>query len=122
MQYSGAHNPLYIISNNNGNSEIKEIKADPMPVGIHFLGDKSFTNHEVQLEIGDTFYIFSDGFIDQIGGENNHRFTSERFKKLLVTIYDQPLYEQKEILEKTLKDWMGAHPQTDDILVIGVRV
>ena len=122
MQYSGAHNPLYIISNNNGNSEIKEITADPMPVGIHFLGDKSFTNHEVQLEIGDTFYIFSDGFIDQIGGENNHRFTSERFKKLLVTIYDQPLYEQKEILEKTLKDWMGANPQTDDILVIGARV
>jgi serine phosphatase RsbU (regulator of sigma subunit)/lipopolysaccharide biosynthesis regulator YciM len=122
MQYSGAHNPLYIISNNNGNPEIKEIKADPMPVGIHFLGDKSFTNHEVQLDIGDTFYIFSDGFIDQIGGENNHRFTSERFKKLLVTIYDQPLYEQKEILEKTLKDWMGAHPQTDDILVIGARV
>jgi serine phosphatase RsbU (regulator of sigma subunit) len=122
MQYSGAHNPLYIISNNNGNSEIKEIKADSMPVGIHFLGDKSFTNHEVQLEIGDTFYIFSDGFIDQIGGENNHRFTSERFKKLLVTIYDQPLYEQKEILEKTLKDWMGAHPQTDDILIIGARV
>jgi serine phosphatase RsbU (regulator of sigma subunit)/Tfp pilus assembly protein PilF len=122
MQFSGAHNPLYIISNNNGNSEIKEIKADPMPVGIHFLGDKSFTNHEVQLEIGDTFYIFSDGFIDQIGGENNHRFTSERFKKLLVTIYDRPLYEQKEILEKTLKDWMGAHPQTDDILVIGARV
>jgi len=122
MQYSGAHNPLYIISNNNGNSEIKEIKADPMPVGIHFLGDKSFTNHEVQLEIGDTFYIFSDGFIDQIGGENDHRFTSERFKKLLLTIYDQPLYEQKEILEKTLKDWMGEHPQTDDILVIGARV
>jgi len=122
MQFSGAHNPLYIISNNNGNSEIKEIKADPMPVGIHFLGDKSFTNHEVQLEIGDTFYIFSDGFIDQIGGENNHRFTSERFKKLLVTIYDRPLYEQKEILEKTLKDWMGGHPQTDDILVIGARV
>lgn len=122
MQYSGAHNPLYIISNNNGNSKIKEIKADSMPVGIHFLGDKSFTNHEVQLEIGDTFYIFSDGFIDQIGGENNHRFTSERFKKLLLTIYDQPLYEQKEILEKTLKDWMGENSQRDDILVIGVRV
>jgi serine phosphatase RsbU (regulator of sigma subunit)/Tfp pilus assembly protein PilF len=122
MQYSGAHNPLYIISDNNGNSEIREIKADPMPVGIHFLGDKSFTNHEVQLEIGDTFYIFSDGFMDQIGGENDHRFSSDRFKKLLLEIYDQPLYEQKEILEKTLKDWMGTQSQTDDILVIGVRV
>lgn len=122
MQYSGAHNPLYIISNINANPEIREIKGDPMPVGIHFVSDKSFTNHEVHLEIGDTFYIFSDGFADQIGGENNHRFTSERFKEVLLTICDQPLYEQKEILEKTLKEWMGGHAQTDDILIIGARV
>ena len=122
MQYSGANNPIYIISNNSGESVFKEIKADPMPVGVHFSSDKSFTNHEVQLEIGDTFYIFSDGYIDQIGGNNNHRFTSEKFKKLLLDIHDQPMYEQKEILEATLKDWMGVHAQRDDILVIGARV
>ena len=122
MQYSGANNPIYIISNNNGESVFKEIKADPMPVGVHFSSDKSFTNHEIQLEIGDTFYIFSDGFVDQIGGNNNHRFTSEKFKKLLLDIHDQPMYEQKEILEETLKDWMGEHSQRDDILVIGARV
>jgi serine phosphatase RsbU (regulator of sigma subunit)/Tfp pilus assembly protein PilF len=122
MQYSGAYNPLYIISKNNGKSVFKEIKADPMPVGVHFSGDKSFTNHEIQLEIGDTFYIFSDGFVDQIGGDDNHRFTSEKFKKLLFDIHDQPMYEQKETLEQTLKDWMGEHSQRDDILVIGVRV
>jgi serine phosphatase RsbU (regulator of sigma subunit) len=122
MQYSGAHNPLYIISNNNGESVFKEIKADPMPVGVHFSSDKSFTNHEIQLEIGDTFYIFSDGFVDQIGGDRNHRFTSEKFKKLLFDIHDQPMYEQKEILEQTLKDWMGMYAQRDDILVIGARV
>ena len=122
MQYSGANNPIYIISNNSGESVFKEIKADPMPVGVHFSSDKSFTNHEVQLEIGDTFYIFSDGFIDQIGGDRDHRFTSEKFKKLLLDIHDQPMYEQKEILEATLKDWMGVHAQRDDILVIGARV
>jgi serine phosphatase RsbU (regulator of sigma subunit) len=122
MQYSGAHNPLYIISNKNGESVFKEIKADPMPVGVHFLSDKSFTNYEIQLEIGDTFYIFSDGFVDQIGGDRNHRFTSEKFKELLLEIHNQPMYEQKEILEETLKDWMGVHAQRDDILVIGARV
>jgi serine phosphatase RsbU (regulator of sigma subunit) len=122
MQYSGANNPLYIISNNNGESVFKEIKADPMPVGVHFSSDKSFTNHEIQLEIGDTFYIFSDGFVDQIGGNNNHRFTSEKFKKLLLDIHYQPMYEQKEILEETLIDWMGVNSQRDDILVIGARV
>ena len=121
LQYSGAHNPLYLITNDNGEPELKEIKADPMPVGVHFSSDKSFTNHEIQLRFGDTFYIFSDGFADQIGGSNNHRFTSERLKKLLLDIHENPMYEQKEILEQTLKDWMGEHSQRDDILVIGVR-
>ena len=122
MQYSGAHNPLFIISNSIGEPVLKEIKADPMPVGMHFSSDKSFTNHEIKLEIGDTFYIFSDGFVDQIGGTNNHRFTNEKFKKLLLDIYDQPMCEQKEIMEQTLKNWMGDQPQRDDILVIGARV
>jgi serine phosphatase RsbU (regulator of sigma subunit) len=121
LQYSGAHNPLYIITNNNEEAVLKEIKADPMPVGVHFFSDKSFTNHEIQLNIGDAFYIFSDGFVDQNGGNNNHRFSSEKFKKLLLDIHDHPMYEQKEILEQTLKDWMGEHSQRDDILVIGVR-
>ena len=122
MQYAGAYSPLYIISNSNGEAEFKEIKADLMPVGVHFASDKPFTNHQVQLEIGDTFYISTDGFIDQMGGINNTRFSSRNFKKLLLEIYDQPMYEQKEILDQTLKDWMGEHPQRDDILVIGARI
>jgi len=122
LQYSGAHNPLYIITNNNEEAVLKEIKADPMPVGVHFFSDKSFTNHEIQLNIGDAFYIFSDGFVDQGGGADNSRFTSTKFKKLLLEIHDQPMAEQKEMLEKTLKEWMGEYPQRDDILVIGTRV
>ncbi len=47
MQYSGAHNPLLFISNNNGAPELKEFKADPMPVGVNFSSDKSFSNHEI---------------------------------------------------------------------------
>lgn len=122
MQYSGAYSPLYIISNNNGVPEFKEIKADQMPVGVHFSGDKSFTNHEIRLEIGDTFYISTDGLIDQTGGSNNTRFGSKTFKKLLLDIYDKPLFEQKEILNSRLNDWMGDNPQRDDILVIGARL
>lgn len=122
MQYSGAYNPLYIISNIEGKPVLREFKADMMPVGVHFSGDKSFTNHEIQLEIGDTLYLSTDGLIDQIGGSNNTRFGNKNFKKLLLEIYSQPLFEQKEILEQTLNDWMGEHPQRDDILVIGARV
>jgi len=122
MQYSGAHNPLFLMSNSNWEPELKEYKADPMPVGVHFSSDKSLSNHEIQLDIGDIFYIFSDGFIDQNGGTHNHKFTSEKFKELLFDIHDHPMYEQKEILEQTLKDWMGEQPQRDDILIIGARL
>ncbi|MCX6253679.1 MAG: SpoIIE family protein phosphatase [Bacteroidia bacterium] len=122
IQYSGAYNPLYIINNINGEAVLKEIKGDSMPVGVHFSSDKPFTNHEIKLEIGDTIYIFSDGFVDQIGGNDNTKFRSMNFKKLLLDIYERPMYEQKEILEQTLKDWMGMQPQRDDILIIGARV
>lgn len=122
MQYSGAYSPLYIISKNDVKLGIKEIKPDMMPVGVHFSSDISFTNHEIKLEIGDTFYLTTDGFPDQCGGSGNIKFGRENFKKLLLEIHDQPLYEQKEILDQTLNDWMGSHPQRDDILVIGARI
>ena len=122
MQFSGANNPLYIVRNNNGTTEFNEIAADPMPVGFYSSDEESFTNHTIQLFTGDTFYIFSDGYPDQNGGEKNHRFSSSKFKNLLIDIYKQPMEQQKTILELTLKEWMGAHCQRDDILVIGVRV
>ncbi len=122
MQYAGAFNPLYIISSTNGKPHLNEIKADMMPVGVHFLSDKSFTNHEIKLGIGDTFYIFTDGFIDQVGGTKNTRFGSKNFRKLLLKIFEQPLFEQKEILEKTFNEWKGDQAQRDDILVIGARI
>ena len=117
MQYSGAFNSLYLIRDVNGEPELKEIKADRMPVGFYHGKDKTFTNHEIQLEMSDTFYIFSDGFMDQIGGKDNKKYMSKNFKNLLLEIH-----EQKDILDKTLTDWMDGNPQMDDILVIGVRV
>ena len=122
MQFAGAFNPLYLIREINGKSELKEIKADRMPVGFHNEKDTPFTNHEIQLEIGDLLYIFSDGFSDQFGGKDNKKFKTENFKNLLLKNHEQSMIEQKEILDKTLNDWMGNHDQLDDILVIGVRI
>jgi serine phosphatase RsbU (regulator of sigma subunit) len=122
MQYSGANNPLYLIRDVEGNPELKEIKADHMPVGYYQGKDKTFNNHDMQLEMGDTFYIFSDGFMDQKGGKDNKKFMSKNFKNLLLEIHEQPMYDQKELLDKKLTDWMGSYSQMDDILVIGIRI
>ncbi len=122
MQYAGAFNSLYLIREEDGKAGLNEIKADRMPLGYHQGKDRAFANHDIQLEIGDTFYIFSDGYIDQKGGPDNKKFMSKKFKKLLLDIHEEPMFDQKNILEKTLSEWMGDKEQIDDILVVGVRV
>jgi len=122
MQYAGANNPLYLIRGADKEPELIEFKPDRMPIGYYQIKDKTFNNHDIELEQGDTFYLFSDGFIDQKGGTENKKFMSGRFRKLLLGIQDQTMYDQKVSLERSLSDWMGNTPQVDDILVIGVRV
>jgi len=122
MQFSGANNPLYLIRDINGETELTEFKADRMPLGFYQGKDRSFTNHDITLKEGDTFYMFSDGFIDQKGGDDNKRYMGKRFKNLLLDIQDLPMPDQKELMNKTLCNWMGNNSQTDDILVIGVRI
>ncbi len=122
MQYSGANNPLYLVRGADKEAQLIEYKADRMPLGYYYGKDVTFTNHDIKLEPGDTFYLFSDGFIDQKGGEENKKYLSRRFRELLLEIQDQPMLDQKDLLYNTLCEWMGTNSQTDDILVVGVRV
>jgi len=122
LQYSGANNPLYLIRDKNGAPELTEFKADRMPLGYYQGRFKTFTNKDIQLEYGDVIYLFSDGFMDQKGGKDNKKFMSKNFKDLLLKIHQEPMQEQKKILDKTITDWIGKNSQIDDILVLGVRV
>ncbi len=117
LQFAGAHNPLYIIKD----GELNEIRGDRMPIGIDQNHKIPFTNHEIDVNTGDMFYIFSDGFIDQFGGEKGHKFYSKNLKKLLLKIQDKPLAQQRGILDETIEKWKGQRPQVDDILVMGIK-
>jgi ligand-binding sensor domain-containing protein/serine phosphatase RsbU (regulator of sigma subunit) len=125
LQYSGANHTLYVVKEGN----LTEIEGDHMPIGISSEAGKSFTRHEVQLHKGDTLYLFSDGYVDQMGGERRKRFTTSRFKKLLLEIQDQIMFEQKRILERTLDEWMvddgsSGHQteQIDDVTILGIKI
>jgi serine phosphatase RsbU (regulator of sigma subunit) len=118
LQFAGANNPLYIIRNN----ELIEIEPDRMPIGFYPNEKPSFTNHEIQLNTGDIFYLFSDGFTDQFGGDKGFKYKAANFQKILLQNHNKPMEIQKELLEHELKIWMGNYNQTDDILVMGVRV
>lgn len=117
LQYSGANNPLWIIRN----GEIIETKGDKHHVGKSDLMPE-FTNHKIQLLKNDTFYIFSDGYVDQFGGPKGKKFMSAKFKQLLLSIQDKPLKEQKELIQTNFNHWKGDLEQVDDVCVIGVRI
>jgi len=116
LQFSGAHNPLYLIRNN----ELIDIKGDKMPVGVHPKDNNLFTNHEISLEKNDKIYIFSDGYVSQFGGERKETFKTKYFQALLLKICNEPILKQREILENSFLEWKRNLEQVDDILVIGI--
>lgn len=118
LQYSGANNPFVLI-NDDG---IDVIKPDRMPIGKYRRDNTPFSRHLVNYKDGDTIYLFSDGYHDQLGGPDLRKFGSKRFKEILVDIHKKSFEEQKQILTDKNKEWMSSYHQIDDILVMGFRI
>jgi serine phosphatase RsbU (regulator of sigma subunit) len=116
LEFAGAYNPLFLIRE----GELIQYKADRMPIGYH---EKSiaFSTHKINIRKEDTIYLFSDGFPDQFGGMMNKKFTSKKFKQLLMEHSKLSMPEQLKLLETALDDWQGENEQIDDILVLGIR-
>lgn len=117
LQFSGAFNPLLIIRDN----KLDVVKGDRQPVSVYY-NEHEFTNHIIDVQPGDKFYMFSDGYPDQIGGPKERKFMSKRFKELLLEIHNKPMEKQAELLKKEIVDWQGELMQVDDILVVGFEV
>jgi len=117
LRYAGAYNPLWMIRN----GELSETKADKQPIGL-YNDPKLYTTHTIEVQPGDSFYMFSDGFADQFGGELGKKFKSKSFKKLLLGMQDKSMEEQGQILEKEFNDWKGSSYQVDDVCVIGIKL
>jgi serine phosphatase RsbU (regulator of sigma subunit) len=118
LEFAGAKNPLLYIHNN----QIFKIKGNRQSIGGFQFGD--FKKHIIKYQSPTWFYIFSDGYADQFGGnpEKPEKFMVKRFKNLLLKIHQKPLEEQKNILDKEISNWMKNLRQTDDILVIGFKL
>jgi sigma-B regulation protein RsbU (phosphoserine phosphatase) len=117
LQYSGAFRPLYLVRN----KELNEFKGDYMPIGVYDDIEKPFSNKDLQFMENDIIYLFSDGYVDQLGGPDRKTFRSRRFKQLLMNIHLKPLDEQKTLLEEAYEEWRQNIEQIDDIMVMGIK-
>ncbi|MBP6334629.1 MAG: cyclic nucleotide-binding domain-containing protein [Bacteroidia bacterium] len=119
LHYAGANRPLWIVRNN----EILVYSPNKYPVGgLQIVHSENFTSHEIQLHRDDSFYISSDGYADQFGGESGKKLMTKKFKEYLCSIQHLAMSEQKEFLLDKFVEWKGLHEQVDDVLVIGVKI
>ncbi|GAB4478959.1 MAG: hypothetical protein OHK0057_30470 [Thermoflexibacter sp.] len=116
LTFAGARHPLLIIQNNH----YELIKGDKISIGEN--ADYSYTPHIFDIQVPTSFYIFSDGYADQFGGENNKKFSIQKLKELLLSISLEDMETQKNRVEQALAQWQNTHKQIDDILLIGFKV
>ncbi len=126
LEYAGANRPLWIFrKNKNGEDAFEIIKANKFPIGGLEMENevkRTFTNHSISIEKGDTIYLFSDGYADQFGGAKGKKFMVGNMQKLVSNIYHKPIKEQEKLLLKNFLDWKGELEQIDDVLVIGFKI
>ncbi len=120
VEYAGANRPLWLIRS--GSNRVEEVKATKSSIGGFTEDDQRFEKHVLQLNAGDTFYISTDGYADQFGGNDGKKLMSKRFKEILVGIQDKSMESQRVHLDDFVENWRAGEEQVDDILVIGVRL
>ncbi|MGZ4034688.1 MAG: tetratricopeptide repeat protein [Bacteroidia bacterium] len=117
-EFTGAVRPLYI----SGKNGFEIIKGDRFSIGGIKTMEETFSKTEIDLSGGKSFYMFSDGFADQFGKESGKKFMVKKLQNFLSDIVSQPMEQQHKLLDKTFNDWKGDLEQTDDVLLIGIRV
>jgi ligand-binding sensor domain-containing protein/serine phosphatase RsbU (regulator of sigma subunit) len=117
INYAGAYNPLFIVRG----GELLVYKADKMPIGV-FIREDDFTDQYIDLVQNDMIYIFSDGYHDQLGGVRNAKFLVKNFRDLILQISSLPAEQQKQKLVDKINEWKDGYPQTDDMLVVGIKI
>ena len=100
---------------------IIETKANKEPIG-KFDKQTPYITHTFNLQKNDSIYIFSDGYIDQFGGERGKKFKAKPFKEMLLSMQDRGMEEQRILIDEAFETWRGDLEQIDDVCIIGVRL
>ena len=104
--------------------KLVQVKGTRRAIGYHRNGNE-FTETTTKLQKGDTIYMCSDGFTDQLGGDKNpdgDKYSASQFCRFLESIVNEPMELQKKLLDEELTRWRGNIEQIDDVIVMGIRL
>lgn len=120
IAYAGANRPLWLVEKDQ--SQVKEIPATKKAIGGFTDESQQYESHEIALQQGDRFYLFSDGYADQFGGPQGKKLMTKKLKELFLEGQTKSMRDQENHLADFFENWRGNTEQLDDVLIIGVRV
>ncbi len=115
LEFAGALTRMLIVRDR----QLITVRGDKFPVGLNNDRDDTYTNVVIRVLPDDRFYLFTDGYADQFGGEKGKKLKFKKFKENILMCQDLPLIKQGNELKKQLLQWQGNWEQIDDVLVIG---
>jgi PAS domain S-box-containing protein len=118
LHYAGAFRPMIIVRK----EQVIELKGSRYPLGFYNDVDKIFEEQVIMPQPGDCIYLFTDGFVDQFGGEEDKKLNRKNFRELLRTAAEMQIGEQEAFLEYAFNNWKQETEQTDDVLVVGIKL
>lgn len=117
LKFAGAKRPLWICRN----GEIIEINGDNRSIKTG-LEIEPFTEQTIALETNDVIYLFSNGFVDQFGGEEGKKLKLSNLRRFVIAMYSFESFKQKVMIDKAFEDWKGGMEQMDDVCMLGVKI
>lgn len=120
LLFAGASQSIILVNNNS----FRKLEGDIYSIGgVFSIGENDqFALHKLTITPGEMLYLYSDGYQDQFGGNNNQKFMATAFEELIREIFNKSMVEQQKILETRFESWRGENKQTDDVLVMGLRL
>ncbi|WP_026999253.1 PP2C family protein-serine/threonine phosphatase [Eisenibacter elegans] len=117
IAFATANRPLWRIHN----GQLMHYKASRSAIGGGLTEQKVFEETIIPYHEGDSLYLFSDGYPDQFG-HAQRKFMVKQFRQLIQDIAHYPMPTQESILLQTMQEWQGDTPQTDDWLIVGIKL
>lgn len=119
LKYAGANIPLFYIKE----GKLNIIKADRHSIGYK-KSDRNFEfkEHVITTQKGMSFYLSTDGYLDQNGGAKGFPFGKRRFAQLIEEFHSYSCADQQEQFLYTLMEYQGVEERNDDIAVVGVKI
>lgn len=117
LRFSGAHSNCFLV-NNNG---VKYLKGSRYSIGEYSERIENINNTNIEVQANDRLFMYTDGVVDQFGGEEDRKFGRKRLQELIQKTFFLPIAQQKLQLENYLSEWKGEKTQTDDILLVGIE-